>query len=142
VLVVAGDPGLPGRRQVLACLGHGAGEWYLAVQAGDGEQPPDLVPGAYRVQAGPACGGPAGGAGQHSQLGRVDEGDPVQVDDQRPAAGRRRGEPLPQLRHGGDVNLPGHPDEHVAWFLADLDRQPVVVHGLLTAFPLTIGVMN
>jgi hypothetical protein len=55
--------GQPGRCQVLACLGYGAGEWYLAVQARDGEQPLDLMPGAYRVQAGPARGGLAGGAG-------------------------------------------------------------------------------
>jgi hypothetical protein len=117
--------------QVLACLSHSAGERYLAVQARDGEQPPDRVPGAYHMQAGPVRGGPAGGPGQHPQPGRVDEGDPVQVDDQRPSAGGRRGEPLLQLRHGGDINLPGYRGEHVAWFPADLDRQPVVVHGLL-----------
>jgi hypothetical protein len=66
------------------------------------------------MQAGPELGGPAGGAGQHPQPGCVDEGDPVQVDDQRPLAGRQPGEPFLQLRPGGDIHLPGHRDEHVA----------------------------
>jgi hypothetical protein len=48
VLAVAVDPDSPGHPQVLACLSHGAGERYLAVRARDGEQPPDLMPGAYR----------------------------------------------------------------------------------------------
>jgi hypothetical protein len=44
-------------------------------------------------------------------------------------------EPFPQLRSGGDIYLSGHRDEYVAWFLADLHGQPVVVHGLLSALP-------
>ena len=37
--------------------------------------------------------------------------------------------------HSSDIHFPGHRDEHVAWFVADLDGQPVVTHGLLIALP-------
>jgi hypothetical protein len=54
MLVVAVDRDLPGRCQIVACLRHGAGERDQAVQAGDGEQPPDLVPGATVLSPGSA----------------------------------------------------------------------------------------
>jgi hypothetical protein len=76
MLDVAVDRRVPDRHQAQACLGHSAGERYLAVQAGDGEQAADQVPDADRMQAAASCAGPAGHAGQHPQPGGVDEGDP------------------------------------------------------------------
>src|SRR5690348_14822937 len=130
------QPGGPvqGGGQRLERFDQGAGEPQGAVQAGQLEQPPGLRPGADHVQAGPAGGGAAGRAGQRAEPGRAEEGDPVQVGDQRPAVTGQGEQLLAQPGHGEDIDLPGHRDDRIAGLAPDADGQAVVVHGPLTAF--------
>jgi len=114
-------------------LGEGAGQRDLPVQAGEREYPPDLVPAGHHVRAAAAGGGLPGRAGEHAQPGHVDERDPGQVRDHGAAAGGQQRKLAAQLRHGGDVDLAGHRDQHVRDVVPHRYGQRLV-HGPLTAF--------
>jgi hypothetical protein len=73
--------GIRGGGQRLERFGQGAGEPQDTVQAGQLDQLPGLRPGTYQMQA----GGAPGGAGQRAEPGRAEDGDLVQVGDQRAA---------------------------------------------------------
>ena len=77
------------------------------------------------MQATAVLGDAPGRADQRPQPGRIDERDPVQVNDQRPAAVRQLEQALPQLGHGRNVDLPGDRRDHDAAFAADRDGQSV-----------------
>jgi RNA polymerase sigma-70 factor (ECF subfamily) len=62
---------------------QGGGERDPAVHPGQPQQLAGLRPGTDRVHGGAVRGGAAGRADQDPQPGRIDKGDPVQIDDQR-----------------------------------------------------------
>src|SRR5690349_19886401 len=126
----AGPQGAAGRAWIASARVRGQPQG--AVQAGELEQLPALRAGADHVQAGSAGGGAAGRAGQRAEPGRAEEGDPVQVGDQRAAVTGQGEQFLVQPGHGEDVDFPGRGDDHVPGLGPDADDQ-VVVHGPLTA---------
>jgi hypothetical protein len=75
------------------------------------------------VHAGTVRRGATGCADQNPEPGRVDEADPVQVDDQRLPAVCQLEQALSEPGHRGHVDIPGDRGNHNAAFVADRDRQ-------------------
>ena len=121
--------GVAGCRHLRQRPVHGGGERDPAIHPGQPQQLPGLRPGADCVQGGAVRRGAAGRADQDPEPGRIDEGDSVQVDDQRLPVVCQRKQAFPEPGHGGRVDIPGDRGNHNAAFAAYRDRQ-LITHGL------------